>query len=631
MRTPLVALLFTLLGSASADAQIGRELTPAEKRVIGERLARVINFAKDVEIADGDTIFVVHRLRVPSSSLPKEEGAYEGFVTSFHGPPGVNVDPRVDEFRLSRMGAQTEISFRYALWVTPGTGKGGLVKFQLSLVERQGIGNEVASSPTLFQNVKIVATKPTATDLAADFVGYRIYARLAVGRRSELAKNGVPVTLTEDGKLPPLLKATSDVYAQALEFDVWRRRMWVAERHLRVAVILPDRAIGASAKKLQSSLNVPDEQLKDLPDLTLVKEEPKDAKVTVKDKPKTIKRADGTEELVPLDEKEDTEKPPDPTRPDDKPVVVEKKEPEPTRIEDTFERKRETPIPFFPRPLVLDDPNIAHTLGVRVNYAEISALESAVAPAFFFFGQLGLTRDVGFELTVPMNLISVDVARTQTQAYLGNPLLAAKYRLHLPEIGGRRAAIAVRIRYAMPISPLHSIPPTELGAEDFSLQANFPDTYAFLLEKHDIGAGFSAAWGFDMFTFTTQAYLDYFLAVSGSRSQFSFPALSYGLGVDVRPFGEWIGAYAEARGTSFLAGPQRTEIFTYLGARARTGALEPALWVSLPLGSISTASTLQFGAEVRFAFDLQAVIVRGSGREIAPVQFLEDDRSKDSE
>ncbi|MBI2376714.1 MAG: hypothetical protein HYV07_22140 [Deltaproteobacteria bacterium] len=621
----LPAMLPVLLVAASASAQVGRDLTPAEKKVIGERVARVINFEKDVELADGDTVFVLYRARVPATSVPKAESAYEAFVTGYNSPVGVNIDPRVDNVSFTRLGAQTEVSFRYALWLSPGTAKPGTVKLQLNLVERQGIGNEVYTTPYLYHVVRVVPAKPTATDLAADFVGYRIYARLAVGRRAELARYNIAVALTEDAKLPPMIKAGEAQFSQALEFDLWRRRMWVADRHLRVAMLLPDRAIAATAKKLHSNLNVADDQLKDMPDLTLVKEAPKDAKVTVKDKPKTIKRADGSEELVPLEDVEtEEEKQPDSTKPE-KPVVVQK-EPEKPVLQDTFERKRETPIPVFHRPLVLDEPELSHSFAIRASYAEVSVLEKAITPAFFVHGQVAATRDVGIELTVPFNVISVDVERTRTETYLGNPLLALKYRFHLPALMERRPVIAARLRYGMPISPLHTIPPTELGAEDFSLTAHFPDTYAFMLEKHDLGAGFSSSWGFDMFTFTAQAYVDYFLAVSESRSRFSFLSLAYGGGLGVRPFGDWLGLYGEFRGVSFLAGPQRSEIFTYLGARVRTAMLEPGLWVSLPLGSISSASSLQLGLELRVAYDVDAVVVRGVGQQLENVQFLKDDK-----
>ena len=75
------------------------------------------------------------------------------------------------------------------------------------------------------------------------------------------------------------------------------------------------------------------------------------------------------------------------------------------------------------------------------------------------------------------------------------------------------------------------------------------------------------------------------------------------------------------RATSLLAGPGRTEFFTYFGARARFFEhLEPALWIAFPLGSVRNANTFQIGAEIRFSYDLYDVLnPSGGDRRDAPL------------
>ena len=68
----------------------------------------------------------------------------------------------------------------------------------------------------------------------------------------------------------------------------------------------------------------------------------------------------------------------------------------------------------------------------------------------------------------------------------------------------------------------------------------------------------------------------------------------------------------EARGTTLISGPVRNEWFLNVGARGRLmGLLEPALWIGIPIGSISRTSSIQLGAEIRVSYDVESVMVRG--------------------
>src|SRR5262249_36008589 len=160
-----------------------------------------------------------------------------------------------------------------------------------------------------------------------------------------------------------------------------------------------------------------------------------------------------------------------------------------------------------------------------------------------------------------------------------------------PEILGRRPVVTTRARWGIPIAPLSTIPPTTLSAEEFSFPAHFVDTYAFLLEKTDLGLGASAAWQFDMFYVGAQLYGDYFFPVSDALDRASFPTLAWGLSAGVLPAGDLIGIYAEARSTSMFSGPGRTEVFSYLGARFHfLDHVETAVWGALPIGSVANVS-----------------------------------------
>ena len=111
------------MGARAAQAQT--PLTPEEKKVIGERLAPVANFERQLSVEAGGTLFVVHTLEVPAGRFRKGDSDYEAFTTRLDAPTGIGVPKRVDQYKLTRRGNVVEISFRYAVTVEPRTTKGG--------------------------------------------------------------------------------------------------------------------------------------------------------------------------------------------------------------------------------------------------------------------------------------------------------------------------------------------------------------------------------------------------------------------------------------------------------------------------------------------------------------------------
>ncbi len=624
LRSSLAVAVVALACPLAAGAQSG--LTPEEKKVIGERLAPVVNFDKNLQIEAGGTLFVVHTLEVPASRFRKGDQDYEAYTTKLDAPAGVTVPKRVDQYKLTRRGESVEISFRYAIGVEPRGGKSGKVAFTLQLLERTGLGNEIASAPVVHQ-LSVTAGKPSATDLAADFRGYRVYKALAQQGIQDLATSGLRgITLSDNAPLPSLDRVDGATAERAFDLDRWRRRMAIARRHLEAASTSSDRATAALAQQYLGLLDAPESQLGGLPKIALVPSgggaaasvEPiapaqPAAKSTVQD---------GV--LQPLDPNQPKKAEPDAfARPEPKPakpvapaatdVEVAQQDGE----ELTFDRKsKDEIVPTYPRGLVLDDPNIAFGAWTRFSFAEVADRRTAIAPAWFFGVETMITNDLGFELTIPTAYVSVtDIEEAVPVFTMGNPLLTAKMRFHLPALAGRRPVLTPRIRWAVPVNARNLIPRTSLGAEDFSYPAHFVDTYAFALEKTDVGGGASLAYVADIFHAGLQLYLDYLFPVKESFDRLSFTALSYGVSFGLRPWGDIVGFYVEGRGTAMVAGPRRSELFTYLGARGKFfDYFEPAVWVSLPIGSVNRVSSLQFGMELRVSYDIEGVISTGSGR-----------------
>jgi hypothetical protein len=615
------------LKTARADAP----LSPEEQKLVADRLGPTVTAAHNLTLEEGGTIFVVHKEEIASNRIRRGPFDYEAVVKKAHAPSGIVIHKRVDQVKIAPKGPKTELSFRYAIHSEPGFKKGGPIELTIVLTERVGLLNEVENLK-LKHSITVKKPRVTPAQLLTDLRGYRAYKELAKARAGELTSVGLSINLAKED-LPSLGSADAALTEKVFELDRWRRRMGVARRHLEHAASSKDRTIGPLGKKYLALLDAPDDQVASLPGFGAAAEVKDEGEAEVEiltptaepepEKPKKEGK-EGVATLVPLDQKEkEKEKRPqerDAPRVEEPKAPVAVNEAAPPRepgfgsIDEDLDRsKRDTVIPAYPRGLVLDDPNLAHGAWVRFSFASVSVQRTAIAPAWFFGFETAVTNALGAELTIPTAYISVDLERATPIFTLGNPLIAAKYRFHLSEIEGRRPVLTVRARWGIPISPLNTIPRTQLGAEEFSLPAHFADTYAFMLEKHDLGLGVSAAYRAQMLHVAAQLYFDYFAPVSGSSDTTRFLSLGYGLSAGVRPFEEDnIGFYLEARGASLFAGPRRNELFTYLGARGRFAQyFEPALWISLPFGSVGRVSSLQIGAELRVSYDVEDVISRG--------------------
>jgi hypothetical protein len=472
-----------------------------------------------------------------------------------------------------------------------------------------------------------------------------MHRHLAEGLRAELGKRGVSGLSLKDGdKLPLLDRFDTNTTESIYEFDRNRRRFWVASHHLHAASKLSDAEISGLAKKYLSLLEAPEVGLKDLPDVPFgaTSAEPAAADKSsdeVKAPPKSAeKKVDktGVVTLAPLEVENAKKETPEPSsRREDKPDAPKTPvqanpnatatAPDESKVINSI-TLREEPIPLYPRALTLDDPNIGYGVWIRGSYATVTVPEQAKAPSMFIAGELSLTRDIGVDVTIPISYVSVNVRRAAPLVQMGNPLINAKYRFHLFEVEGRRPVVAIRARWGIPISRQENIRPTDLDVKDFNQPPLFADTWAFVLEKHDFGLGVNTSYEKSVFHISGQFYADYFLPVPGAESTLKFLTLSYGGSLGIRPLGDLVGLYAEGRGLSLIAGPIRNEFFLYFGARAHfLDHIEPALWVSLPLGSVREVSPVQLGLEVRLTYDVEAVIEHGRSREAQQedVNFLE--------
>lgn len=655
------ALGSVALGTNVANA---KNLTDAELEVVERRLAPTKPYAAKMALEEGGTIVIEREVMVKASRIKKKETSYEAIVTGIVAPKGIVVHPRMDGFTFEPNGNKTKVTFKYVVHVDPGTKSGGRVRMTLSLVERTGFANVIHKAKTKhWFNVTPAATK--ADDLAADFWGYRHFEKRTKKSLRTLKRARLSGLSTQDNARMPALDRLSGKAAKvAMEFTKSRMRMWSAHRHMVVAMQSPDPAIAKLAREFLGSLKKRDDKLAGLPGIAVAggavaaapppaapPPEPPPSSATVETlqpvatEPVAPPPSGGSSTLQPVGsyepgtEGEQTGELPASARPrpppEPPPPAVAATEPPPggpkeadpapgeatvELSDDPFEGRRlrkVTYIPTYFRSLVLDDPNIAHGGSMRFTYASVRLRETAMASAFFFNGQVALTRFFGLEVTVPTEWVNLDVDRARTVFAMGNPLVAAKWRLNLPKILGRRPVVTVRGRWAIPVTPLKFIPPTPLGAEDFSREPHFADTYAFFLEKTAFGAGLNAAWRYDLMYFGFQMYLDYFTPVESALDRTDFFTLGYGASVGALPFGDLVGFFLEARSVTLFGGPQRTEFFTYLGARGRLADfIEPALWIAHPIGSVSRVSGFQFGVEMRFSYDLQDVIEpkRQSGR-----------------
>ncbi len=636
------------LGLTSPQYALGEPLSQPALQVVNQRLVNSRPYKAKLTITEGNTVFLERTKVVKAARLRKSPADYEGHVTGVVAPKGIVVHPRVDSFSLQKRGSNAEITFRYAIHVDPGARRSGKVQLSLQLLERTGLGNVVVVDKVKhWIKVRPIGTV-SAKALSADFYGYRHYNGTARAQLNRL-RNKVPrLSLKDRSRIPPLDRQPGKVATRVQAFMQSRRRMWIAHRHLVAAATSPDPNTSGLAKTLLRSLGEPASKLSKLPLVALAgaaPPPPTSAEVeTLKPTrtepaPPPSKSPGGT--VAPVtrydpDAESDRPTPPppppvvakvDPPKSPEKPTKPANADPantgnpeEPVGVvsDDPFAERlmrRVVTVPGYSRSLVMDDPNIAFGAAIRMGWANVTLGERAVTTAIFYDAQVSITPDIGLELSVPTQYLNIDPDpddRFRSVYTIGNPLLSAKYRLYLPKVLERRPALTIRARWAIPMAPLHKVPPSDIGVETFTTQAYFTDTHAFFLEKTDLGLGVNFAWQWDMLHIGAQLYADYFFPVSGSLERQSFFTLNYGASVGVLPFGDIVGAYLEGRATSLFTGPGRTEFFTYAGFRGRIlDYIEPAIWVAFPLGSIRDVSGLQVGAELRFSYDIEAIVDSG--------------------
>ncbi|MCB9653072.1 MAG: hypothetical protein H6729_02925 [Deltaproteobacteria bacterium] len=677
-----------------ANGAHGEPLRASDLERIDAHLIRTIPAQKRLTLLAGDTVVIEVEKTVKRSRIREGQDAasakvaYQGVVTGIVSRPGIVVHADVDRFSFEDAGPnELRVRLSYVVHVEPGTKKGGLVRFDVALIERKGLGNTVLRIPVI-HTVRVKPNATTHADLKLDFWGYRHNAATALALEKRLRGQRVDVSIKNERPLPALGRTSADATQAAFVFVQARTRMWAAQRHFQAALRGQDSELRALASRMLKDVAKPENQLP--AELSLVAEaeaasspqgkapEPVASSSGQGGQSRSTEAHDGT--LKPLSSYEPgsesdrserararaqaraqaRDQPRDRARERDleqsssasptaggsiarRPAPVDG--PQSGGREDARESEahetgvvgagqtldsprssRAAPPPRMPHGLMLDDTNITHSLSARMAWANVRFRESAVASAFFFQGQTALTRTLGVELTVPLEYVNLDVERARSVVALGNPLLTAKYRLTLPAIEGEPVGVTLRARWAVPLSPRHNIAPTTLGAEEFSREAHFVDTHAFFLEKSALGLGATAAWRYQMFAFGGQVYADYFFPVqsTGVSQRASFLTLHYGLSVGVLPFGDIVGAYAEARATTLVVGPRRTELFTYLGVRGRIAEIfEPALFIGVPFGSVGDVSGVQIGLELRGTYDASALF-ESSKKDLAKDRGLLD-------
>lgn len=562
---------------------------PSETRPIPVR-----SYAPRLVLERGETALIERKTEIKSLRLTRPISDLEGIVTGVTAPRGIVVHTRIDEVRFESKGPTTAITFRYAIHAEPDAKRGGEVRFTLALVERVGLVNTIATISSRHALTLKKTAKTKEADLTLYLSSYRANLDKARERQSWLRRAGIVAPLEEEFSTLDLHDVDAATAEVAHEFLRARRRMGVELRHLRAAATNRNKKIARLARNY----------------LDL-------AKQTEIERPERVEPIGGESEggegrpATPVAKYvlgsegagNDEERPKHETAPS--PTIEDRTiEPPPLETREDRSQQKRSARPY-PRGLVLDDPNVGHSVGVRFGIANVRLRESALVPVFFLHGQVSLTSAAGLEFTVPASYVSADLDRARGVFGMGNPLIAGKYRFHLGEIDGRMPVLTLRARWGLPLSGRHPIPPsTQLASEDFSFPPYFADTYAFLLEKADVGLGFSIAWQVGPIYLGAQLYGDIFFPVERAQDQLSFFGLGYGGSVGIQPFDSFR-AYAEARGTSLFTGPGRTEVFGYLGARGRFfDLLEPALWVSLPFGSVANVSGLQLGADLSIAYDV---------------------------
>jgi hypothetical protein len=616
-----VSLGCGLASGAAAMAAPASATSPEARAAIEAHVAPTTPAGPRLELAAGDTRFVVHRVVLPDALRGLDPQSVEARVTGVRTPSSVVVHTRADRFVVHE---------GVATWVVPihvvvGAARGGDVRYDLNLIEREGLGNSIHRR-TVRTHAVVVAPVFTRVGLARDFAGYRMHRARARRFAERLKTARLGLDLRDDGHIPP----TGSLGAKGVEllssFIRHRHRMHAAARHLDQARRTAPPDLRELAAQYWKHRNAPRAELGDLPAIPLAAEPKPAAEPSSRDPnddgvlaPITTYAPGSDRVREAPDPAPPTPDPPGATPSRSEPAAASARNATPrSPVTESFGRDDEGPdaelrregrqpegragVPAQRRGLTLDDPNIGFGGSARFTWAEARVRETATAAAVFFFAQAALTKRLGLEVTVPTQYVSLHDIEAESVYANGNPLVAAKYRLHLPAWAGRRPALTLRARLGIPWSPPSKLRPSDFLAEDLTRQVHFVDTWAFLPDYWNTGIGGSLAWELGPVSMQTQLYLDYLFPLD--EDERDLVALAYGAGAGYAPV-EWITGWVEGRATSLLSGFSRTELVAYAGARARLwGWFEPAVFVGLPVGSIADTSSVQLGAEVRVAWDL---------------------------
>ncbi len=578
--------------------------------LLTEQFGATVEATDPVRLRPGRARLVLHRISVPHDRL-EGLGAHQvlAVVHRTTGPDDVRVDPRVDGLELQREGNSVALTLTVAVHAAPTAlpSDPHPLSYSIELLER-GRRPRVITRAEWVGTVQVEAFRTSKRLMARAFYGYRMFRRDSIRSVRILHARGVHVSLQENGRVPPLVGARPETVAILGAFEKSRRRMWMARSVLVTAAKRASPAMADVARRFLSNLHAPQHEWKGLPDIPIRSEisaRPKDS------------QADAPEVLEPVTKYELGSERPEPERETpNQEVSVPRPTETPSNGSDgptelgTVDKSSTAgfgAMGSYGRSLTLDDPNIAFGASSRFLYAEATTLFSARTATFFFFAQVALTDAFGLEATIPAQYVDLDEVEAESVFTAGNPLLAAKFRFHLPKIHQRRPALTVRIRYAIPVSPSTLLPPTSVVAESFTQEVNFVDSFAFQPDLHDIGAGANLAWRHRSLESITQLYIDYFFPVASEESLTDFFGISYGASVAYYPLPrDYIALIAEARGTSLLRSGGRTGAIANVGARGRIfRRFEPAVFVGFPMGAIDGASGVQIGAELRFSYDVE--------------------------
>lgn len=572
MRT-LSLLLIVMLPVGSAAARP----TPAE---IDARLLPAA-VPGPITLPPGDTRFLQIEASFSASKLKRAALDYEAIAVPQALPAGVELVPRAYRYRLQTQGKEVTLRAEIGVFLKPGIQQGGPVAFTAELRERRRPRRTPLVSLPVSFTLKVERTPASFEALEADFWGYRAARAEAAKLRRQLRRQRVRVP-KEPGRLPSLRRRSRRQVALLLKLNRSWQRMGVAKRHLIAATQRQRPPIVAAAFGFLSNLDRPEAEFSRLPTSPGTAELPPNAQLTPDPEPEPPK---ATAPPPPVKEPE-----PPPPAPEPPPV-------------------RRAGDVSYPRPLVLDDPNIGYGAGLRVEWApRVRLREDASVLAGAAFGEVALSPSLALELSIPYARVSVSSVDPSPGAVFawGNPRLGAKWRLLLSGWGPRKPALTLRARWGIPLPRAHTIPTTELTAEDYIATLRYPDPHAYTMDKHALSLGGSLAWAWSPYFYSTaQLALQLYAPTPNALDDRSFLATHYGLSGGWQPWGELLSFYVEARGELLFVGGGRGELFAYLGARAHLSpGWEPALWIASPLGPARSANKLQIGLELRFSYDI---------------------------